>query len=196
MFTLVPLCAQVQFNYLRGILMPGLKGAIDRGTRIDTTPEEIPSNKWMPLLSLLSRSSLSTCFCLCLHCWHVCSGLPVGVCLLLLPSLLDVSGTDHQGVVLLPPTLQSRSLGQPAAHVGTSLVHLLALSSHPVSFTWWRNKLQCHGIAGTQPIAAESLNNNRLFTFTMMVTGVERSRKNDQEEMAWDKRRHEYFIIV
>lgn len=127
----------------------------------------------------LRRSSLSTCFCLCLHCGHVCSGLPVGVCLLLLPSLPDVSGTDHQGVVLLPPTLQSRSLGQPAAHVGTSLVHLLALSSHPVSFTWWRNKLHGHGIAGSQPIAAKSLNINRLFTFMMMVAGAERSRKND-----------------
>lgn len=38
-------------------------------------------------------------------------GLPAGLRLLLLPSLPDVSGTDHQGVVLDPPTLQPGAPG-------------------------------------------------------------------------------------
>ena len=38
-------------------------------------------------------------------------GLPAGVRLLLLPPNPDVSGTDHQGMVLDPPTLQPRSPG-------------------------------------------------------------------------------------
>lgn len=61
----------------------------------------------------LLRSGLSTCLRLRLHRRHLRGGFPAGLCLLLLPSLPDDSGTDHQGVVLDPPALQPRAPGQP-----------------------------------------------------------------------------------
>ncbi len=88
-------------------------------------------------------------------------GLPAGVRLLLLPPLPDVSGTDHQGVVLIPPTLQPGTPGQPATLSGPSLVPLLALPAHPVTSAWRWDKLPGHGIAGTHPVTAGRLNIDR-----------------------------------
>ena len=62
--------------------------------------------------SSLLRSGLSTCLRLRLHRRHMRGGFPAGLRLLLLPSLPDDSGTDHQGVVLVPPALQPRAPGQ------------------------------------------------------------------------------------
>ena len=84
----------------------------------------------------------------------MCGGLPGGVLILLLPHLPDVSGTDHQGVVLIPPTLQPGSPGQRAQHPGHSLVPLLALPSHPITSTWRWDTLPGHGVTGTQPVTA------------------------------------------
>lgn len=137
----------------------------------------------------LHRSSLCTRIRLCLHCGHMCRGIPVGVGLLLLPHCPDGSGTDYQGVVLLPSTLQSRSLGQPTSHAGTPLVYLLALSSRQITFTWWRNELQSHWIAGTQPIAAEIFNVNQLVYFD----GIDNSRNNGFPKGRW-QRRHECWL--
>lgn len=81
-------------------------------------------------------------------------GLPAGVRLLLLPSLPDGSGTDHQGVVLHPPTLQPRAPGQPAARSGHSLVPLLAQPTHPITSTWRWDELPGHRVAGSRPVTA------------------------------------------
>lgn len=90
------------------------------------------------------RSGLSTCLCLCLHCRHVCRGLLASVCLFFLSSLLDVSRTDDQGVVLLSSALQSWGPGQLVSHSGPPLVHLLALSTNPITVTWRWNQLSGH----------------------------------------------------
>lgn len=120
------------------------------------------ANQWMRSFFLLStitcllspRPGFSTCFRLCLHCWHMRSGLLVGVCLFFLPSLPDVSGTDHQGVVLISPTLQPGTPGQLATHLGRSLVPMLALPTHPITSTWGWNKLPGHRITGAQAVTA------------------------------------------
>lgn len=105
-------------------------------------------------------------------------GLPAGVRLLLLPSLLDDSGTDHQGVVLDPSTLQPWSSGQPASLSGSSLVPLLDLPTHPITSTWRWDELPGHGIARTFPVTAGSLNVNRpcVFTSVVMVNIIRSSR--------------------
>lgn len=127
----------------------------------------------------LPRPSLSTCLCLCLHRWHVRGGLSAGVRLLLLPSFPDVSGSDHKGVVLNPPTLQPRAPGQPASRSGPSLVPLLALPTHPITCPWRWDKLPGHRIARTDPVTAEGLNINRPHVFALVVMGnVIRSRSS------------------
>lgn len=83
-------------------------------------------------------------------------GLPAGVRLLLLPSRPDASGTDHQEVVLDPPTLQPGAAGQPASRSGPSLVPLLALPTHPITSPWRWDELPGHGIAGIHPVTAET----------------------------------------
>lgn len=90
------------------------------------------------------RSGLSTCLCLCLHCRHVCRGLLASVCLFFLSCLLDVSRTDDQGVVLFSSALQSWGPGQLVSHSGPPLVHLLALSTNPITVTWRWNQLSGH----------------------------------------------------
>ncbi|XP_061642943.1 probable palmitoyltransferase ZDHHC24 isoform X2 [Phyllopteryx taeniolatus] len=62
-------------------------------------------------------SGLSTCLRLRLHCRHVRRGLPVGLCLLLLPSFPAFPRTNHKGVVLVSPPLQPWTLGQLASHL-------------------------------------------------------------------------------
>lgn len=120
----------------------------------------------------LHRPGLSACLCLRLHRWHMRGGTPSGVRLLLLPSLPDVSGPDHQGVVLVPPALQPRAPGQPASHSGASLVPLLALPTHPITSTWRWDKLPGHRIAGTHPVTAESLNFNGPGVFAFVMVNV------------------------
>lgn len=66
---------------------------------------------FFPGCVFLCRSGLSARLRLRLHCRHVCRGLLASVCLLFLSSLLDVSRTDYQRVVLLSPALQSRAPG-------------------------------------------------------------------------------------
>lgn len=95
-------------------------------------------------------------FCIRLHRRYMRCGLPAGVRLLLLPSHLDASGTDHQGVVLDPPTLQPRAPGQPASRARPSLVPLLALPTHPITSPWRWDKLPGHRIARTYPVTAET----------------------------------------
>lgn len=149
----------------------------------------------------LPRPGVRTCLCLRLHRWHVRGGLPASVCLLLLPPLPDVSGTDHQGVVLVPPTLQPWTPGQSASLSGPSLVPLLALPTHPVTSAWRWDKLPAHRIAGTHPVTAERLNINRpcVFTFVVMVNviGSRSSReRSPQEEVAWDGKKPEQCVVV
>lgn len=115
------------------------------------------------------RPGLCTCLCLRLHCRHMRGGLSAGVRLLLLPPLPAVSGTDHQGVVLIPPALQPGTPGQPASHSGHSLVSLLALPTHQITSGWRWDKLPGHRIPGTFPVTAENLNINRLHIFTLVV---------------------------
>lgn len=136
---------------------------------------------WFNLCRCLRRPGLSARFCLRLHRRHLCGGLPAGVRLLLLPSLPDVSGTDHQRVVLDPPTLQPRCPRKPASHPGPSLVPLLALSAHPITSAWRWDQLPGHRIAGTYPITDESLNVTRLrvFAFVVMINGNGSSNKDD-----------------
>lgn len=113
------------------------------------------------------RSGLSTCLRLCLHCRHVCRGLPAGVRLLFLSSLLDVSGTDYQGVVLLSPALQSWGRGQLASHSGPPLVHLLALSTHLITVTWRWNQLSGHRFPGTCSLTVDCLTGKWLSLMVM-----------------------------
>lgn len=113
------------------------------------------------------RSGLSTCLCLCLHCRHVCRGLLASVRLLFLSSLLDVSGTDNQGVVLLSPALQSWGPGQLASHSGPPLVHLLALSTHSITVTWRWNQLSGHRFPGTYSLTVDCLTGKLLSLMLM-----------------------------
>lgn len=96
-------------------------------------------------------------------------GLSARVRFLLLPSLPAVSGSDHQGVVLIPPTLQPGTPGQPAPHAGRSLVPLLALPARPIAGTRRWDTLRGHRIAGTLPVTADSLNRPRVLTSVVMV---------------------------
>lgn len=103
------------------------------------------------------RSGLSSCLRLRLHCRHVCRGLLASVCLFFLSSLLDVSGTDDQGVVLLSSALQPWGPGQLVSHSGPPLVHLLALSTHPITVTWRWNQLSGHRFPRTCSLTVDCL---------------------------------------
>lgn len=124
-------------------------------------------------------------------------GLPAGVRLLLLPHNPDVSGTDHQGMVLDPPTLQPRRSGKPTSLSGRSLVPLLALPSHPITSPRRRDTLPAHRIAGSQPLTAESLNMNRpcVFALVVIVNVIESSSCNKEHlssrrgSLGWEEAR-------
>lgn len=109
------------------------------------------------LIFFFCRSGLSTRLRVRLHCRHLCRWLLAGVRLLFLSPLLDVSGTDYQGVVLLSPALQSWGPGQLVSHSGAPLVHLLALSTHPITVTWRWNQLSGHRFRRTCSLTVDFL---------------------------------------
>lgn len=124
------------------------------------------------------RSGLSTCLCVRLHCGHMCRGLLASVRLLFLSSLLDASGTDYEGVVLLSPALQSWGPGQHVSHSGPPLVHLLAVSTHPITITWRWNQLSGHRFPGTCSLTLDCLKGKRP---SLMVINLCVGNSNYQE---------------
>lgn len=88
------------------------------------------------------RTGDGTGVCFCIHCWHLCSGLPTGCCLPLLSRGSDAEGTDHTWVVLHTEALQPGSAGQHQGMPGQVLVHLLALSIDTFPAAGRRHKLQ------------------------------------------------------
>lgn len=131
-----------------------------------------------------SRPGLNTCLCLRLHRRHVCCGLPPRVCLLLLPSLPDVSGTDHQGVVFDSAALQSRNPGQPASCSGPSLVPLLALPTYPLTSARRWDTVPGHRITGTHPVTA-ALNVDRTNACDVMVILILLGTAARKSKMSW-----------
>lgn len=129
--------------------------------------------------SVCPRPGLCTGLFICLHCRHVCGGISAGIRLLLLPPLPAVPGTDHQGVVLIPPALQPRTSGQYASCSGHSLVPVLALPTNPITSTWRWDELPGHRITGTHPVAAKNQNFNRLCIFTLVVMVIVNGERQD-----------------
>lgn len=120
------------------------------------------SEKWHKHLFFSNhRTGDGASVCFCIHCWHLCSGLPTGCCLPLLSRGSDAEGTDHTWVVLHPTALQPGSAGQCQGMPGQVLVHLLALSidtftaarrRHTLPGDWfiWAQEFECALILSLQ----------------------------------------------